>query len=436
LSGGGPHGGKSIFAWSTPLSIMNRILINAGILAPLLVTLSALTGDVTKLVPGSQPIPASFFGMHIHHMVSPDGARPLTPWPGANIPEWRLWDARVTWPDIEPTKGVWRFDTLDKSLRLAQEHNAEVILTLGLTPRWASARPQEPSGYQPGFAAEPTDLEDWRTFVWTVATRYKGRIHIYEIWNEPNLKQTWTGSIDQMLALVREASRTIRAVDPQATIVSPSATSGIYGVKWLSEFLRKGGGQYVDVIGHHFYVGDQPPEAMVPLIQQIQQVMRDNGVGSKPLWNTESGWFKPNPFPSDELGAAYLARAYILNWSAGVQRFYWFAWDNRHMMIETTEADDKTPKPAGRAFGVVQEWLIGARMDWCSQDTDNTWICQLNRNGELQWIVWNPGDAKTITIPSSWHAKSITPLLGGRNTLSGPTFDAGPVPALITASSQ
>src|SRR5882672_950381 len=93
--------------------------------------------------------------------------------------------------------------------------------------------------------SRPKDLEDWRTFVRTIATRYKGRIHAYEIWNEPNVKRFWTGSIDQWVALTREASVIINSIDPQAIVVSPPATS-FPGIKWLPEFLSKGG-QYVDV---------------------------------------------------------------------------------------------------------------------------------------------------------------------------------------------
>ena len=122
------------------------------------------------------------------------GTDRLTPWPSVPIPEWRLWDAKVTWPDLEPGKGQRHFDDLDKSLALAEAHHANVLMTLGLTPRWASARPQEASGYSPGYAAEPKDIEDWRSLVRTVATRYKGRIHAYEIWNEPNVKRFWTGT--------------------------------------------------------------------------------------------------------------------------------------------------------------------------------------------------------------------------------------------------
>ena len=163
----------------------------------------------------SQTIPPSFFGLHIHNA----GAK--TPWPSVAVPEWRLWDAHVSWADLEPARGMWHFDTLDRYVSMAQEHNTEILLTFGYTPAWASARPDEHSASKPGFAAEPKNLEDWRTFVETVASRYKGRIHSYEIWNEPNLKQFWSGSTDQLVAMTRMASEVIHGVDLKLSLFRP-----------------------------------------------------------------------------------------------------------------------------------------------------------------------------------------------------------------------
>jgi hypothetical protein len=411
-----------------------RVRALLKLIGPLLCTLALLGENVcqTSSERPRQEIPASFFGMHIHHMVSPNGTDPLTPWPSINVPEWRLWDARVTWPDLEPNKNQWRFDNLDKSLAMAEAHHTEVLMTLGLTPRWASARPEEPSAYQPGFAAEPKDMEDWRTFVRTVATRYKGRIHAYEIWNEPNLKQFWSGTTDQLLALTREAHNIIKSVDPAAVIVSPSAT-GAHGTPWLSEFLSKGGGQFVDVIGYHFYVTPKPPEEMVPLVQSVKQIMANQGVDEKPLWGTESGWLPPAHIGTEELGAAYLARSYILLCASGVQRFYWYAWDNhRWVSIETTEQDSRTLTPAGRSYGVIQNWLVGARLDWCNDDTGGTWVCQLNRNEKPEWIVWNPDGTKPFALAPSWKIGTITTLLQEPHTFVGYSVDVGRLPELLT----
>jgi hypothetical protein len=349
------------------------------------------------------------------------------------VPEWRLWDAGVNWPDLEPNKGQWQFDRLDRYVSLAQQHGTGLLLPLGGSPNWASARPQVASNYSPGFTAEPAVLDDWRTYVTTVATRYKGRIQAYEIWNEPNLKDFWSGTINQMVTLTKEASAIIHSADPHAIVVSPSATAD-FGLQWFSEFLQAGGGRFVDVIGYHLYVGNAP-ENLLPLIQRVRQVMADNNLGSIPLWNTESGWLNPARFDSDEVAAGFLARAYILAWTAGVQRFYWYAWDNRSMAIVTYKEDERLVTPAGYAYKVMEQWLVGARMDGCTESADHNWTCQLSRLGKKQWIVWNTQGDQKFDVPGAWHVGRVTPLLYGPRSLNGPRIEIGPAPTLLTGRS-
>jgi len=373
-------------------------------------------------------IPASYFGMHIHHLAYPGP----TSWPNVSVPQWRLWDANVTWADLQPAKGQWRFEKLDGYVSLAEQHGTGLLLTLGGSPTWASAKPQLQSSYYPGFTAEPANIEDWREYVRTVVARYKGRIQAYEIWNEPNLADFWSGSIDQMLMLTREASQIIRNVDPKALVASPSATTA-YGIPWLAEFLKKGGGQYVDVIGFHFYVDAQlPPEEMLAIIQRVRQVLADNGLADKPVWNTETGWLPPAKFDSDELAAAFLARAYIVNWAAGVQRFYWYAWDNQYVRLITYKVDTRTVTPAGRAYEIIQRWIVGTTMNDCTESAEHTWTCQLKRNGKSQWIVWNTQGKRKFDLPRTWSVASATLLLEDSHPLKAASIDIGPVPTLLT----
>jgi hypothetical protein len=403
-----------------------RNLLLFIVLFPSLLFNSAIAGDLHA---PTVAIPAAYFGLHIHHLAYPNP----TPWPNMPVPEWRLWDADVTWPDLQPNKGQWRFAKLDNYVSLAEQHGTGILLPLGGSPTWASARPQLRSNYQPGFTAEPANLDDWRTFVRTVVTRYKGRIQAYEIWNEPNLKDFWTGTTDQMLTLTKEASQIIKNVDPQAIVVSPSATAD-YGIPWLAEFLKKGGGQYVDVIGYHFYVNPHTklPEEMVPFIQNVRKVISDNNLDNKPLWNTESGWLQPAHFDSEEIAAGILARAYILAWAAGIQRFYWYAWDNRLMAVRTYNEENHTVTPAGNAYKLMQQWLVGAEMAGCTESPDDIWSCQLRRSGKKQWIVWNPQGNRKFDVPKAWHVRSITPLLHDPKSLSESKIEIGPAPVLLT----
>jgi hypothetical protein len=271
----------------------------------------------------------------------------------------------------------------------------------------------------------------------TVVSRYKGRIQAYEIWNEPNLKDFWSGTTDQMLTLTMEAAQIIHSLDPQAVVVSPSVTAN-YGIPWFEQFLKKGGGQYVDVIGYHFYVDPQTllPEDMVPVIQRVRQIISDNGLGSKPLWNTETGWFPPARIDSDELAAGFLARAFILSWAAGIQRFYWYAWDNGAAAIVTYKEVEHIMTPAGHAYEVIQQWLVGAQMAGCTQSSDNIWTCQLNRAGKKNFIVWSPQGNRKFDVPKAWQVASITPLLHDRKTLNESNIEIGPAPLLLEGRSR
>jgi hypothetical protein len=274
-------------------------------------------------------------------------------------------------------------------------------------------------------------MEDWRIFVRTVATRYKGRIHNWEIWNEPNRPQSWTGSVDTMVEMTRDASRILKEIDPDNRVVSPAPT-GIYGLPFLDKFLSKGGGQYADAIGYHFYVGhDDPPEAMVPLIDKVKAAMQRYGLGSKPLWNTEAGWLGPNSL-SSEVGSAYISRAYILDWADGVSRFYWFAWENhRGTQIELTEQDNAGLTLAGKAFATTQAWMTGAVMTRCINSTDGTWMCDLRNQNGVFHILWNTNGNTMLPLPEDWHASYANTLAGSKTAIQGKSIAIGIQPMLI-----
>lgn len=284
----------------------------------------------------------------------------------------------------------------------------------------------------------PKEIQDWRDYVQAVAARYKGRIHEYEIWNEPSNRHFFTGSVNEMLLLTKEACDILKKIDPSNVVVSPSALEA-RGVPWLEEFLRKGGGNCIDVLAYHFYVSPRGPEAMLPVIEEVKALMTKYGIASKPLWNTETGWLIQNskgivkpwgPFRrvlTSSEARDYIARCYILNWPSGVQRFYWYSWDNPGFGI--AERNAKVLKPAAHAFEQIETWLVGATIQSCSADAQGSWTCQLQRNGVPQWIVWNPSGNSRFRSPASWSVKRWTTLDGrtGHITANGAlTVNASP----------
>jgi hypothetical protein len=412
------------------------LLCTVAVLGVVIARLLAGWAPGRRFKPPPGPIPSSLFGLHIHHLTG------TTPWPTVPFGAWRLWDAYAAWPNVEPQKGRWDFSRIDQYVAIAESHGVEVLLPLGLSPTWASARPAERSGYGPGNAAEPAEVANWRGYVQQVATRYKGRIHAYEIWNEPNLPDFFSGSPETMLQLAREAYQTLKRVDGTVVVVSPSAT-GASGVAWLDRYLKLGGSAYSDVIGFHFYVTPAPPEAMVDLAQKVRRVMAKDGVANRPLWDTEAGWFIENRLTKVRPGkgsfsrvltldeaSAYVARCYLLNWALGISRFYFYSWDSE--VGGLTEEDGKTLKPPSIAYAQIETWLVGARMTSCLSDVEDTWVCELGRPGYRGWIIWNPEHTRSFKIPESWPVGRLRDLAGNQHP-AGPrsVVSIGPSPLLL-----
>lgn len=352
-----------------------------------------------------------YFGLHIHRADS------RTAWPQVRFGSWRLWDAYVQWTNLQTTRWSWNFARLDRYVELAEANKVSLLLPLGLSPRWASARPNEPSAYGEGKAAEPASMEDWQVYVSTVAKRYKGKIKAYEIWNEPNSKDFFSGSTAKLVELTCEAYHTLKAIDPTIVAVSPAYTGG-QNIGKLEAFLAAGGGKCIDVVAYHLYVTPSPPEAIPPLVKAIRQAMKRQGVEHLPLWNTETGWHIENAdgtpkgkvpdswLPvSAERSADYVARSYLLGSAFGVERFYWYAWDNVSMGLEEPKA--KTLKPGAVALSVVARWITGGPPPTCAE-SNRIWLCTLSaKTGERRVVVWSPGISKRYTAPAGWRIKQI-----------------------------
>lgn len=395
---------------------------------------ASLTWTPFSLAPPSGEIPPQYFGMHFH--------RPDIPWPsvGQHIRTVRIWDADgaagqtgAQWAAIHTGPGVFDWRSLDDHVARARAQGADIVFNLGRCPQWASARPNEPSPYGPGQAAEPADLQTWRDWVSAAGTRYAGRIRYWEIWNEPNDASFYTGTPATLVTLAREAHQILKALDPQNQLVSPSP----YALDYLHTYLSLGGGDWADIIGYHFYIiGNEPEVLSESYIPGARVVLETYGQQNKPLWDTEAGWFAPPALP-DDLGAAYVARSYLLNWAAGVARFQYYAWDQVdagiHLSLPPTF---DAPTPAAVAYGEVSRWMVRARMTGLSQDPQGVWIAAFVRpDSSRAWAVWHPGHTAaqplTFAIPPEWDAQWRRDLAGGITPISGGTTPVERRPILL-----
>lgn len=390
---------------------MKRWFAVGGVfLAILSIGLAAAQYAPQTLMPGrTTVIDAGFFGIHFHRLKLMPGEKGIdTVWPALNFGMLRLWDSRTRWADIEPARGDWRFERLDFYVDQAFERGARILFTLGSTPRWASARPDEPCSYGKGCSAEPASLEYWREYVRVMARRYKGRICCYEVWNEPDFSGSpkagfYTGSVETLVEMSRIAKQVLQEEDPDALLFSPAFVNGPR--HRLNKFLAAGGREHVQGIAYHFYAWDDE-RRMLREIEQVRAVMKANGLAHLPLWSTEAGVevvAPDQPLPSGikqyitrQEAAAMMVRQIVLVAFAGVEKYFYYAWDS-----DTFGMVDRAGQayPSRDAMLLVQRWLRGATLDRCELRNPGPTVCWIEKDKQRLAIVWNPDSAESLEIP-------------------------------------
>src|SRR5262249_9735034 len=153
------------------------------------------------------------------------------------------------------------------------------------------------------------------------------------------------------------------AANPSALIVSPPFNGGDKKITAsMDGFFSAGGGQYVDVIAFHGYLGaygvPSVAENILHITQAVKAKVAQYSLSDKPIFDTEGSWGPNDNLTGDDARVAFVARYYLLHASEGIARMYWFSWgDYDYGELFSTA---KGLEPAGVAYGVVESWLVGA----------------------------------------------------------------------------
>lgn len=366
-----------------------------------------------------------FFGQHVFY---PDSYRPIA---NKQFDGIRIWgNPKTLWRDIEPRQGVYDFSTLDQHVALAEERGMDIMYTLGQTPVWSSARPNELGNFGYGAAAEPVNMQDWLDYVGKVAQRYRGRISAYEVMNEPRIGEAikmyspgfFSGTTEQLVRMTELAAQAVHTADPRALVVCPAMDGSDLGIKRLEYFLAQGGGKDCDVIGFHFYLKTGSVNEFTSLLSQIRQLLLRYNLQNKPIWNTEMGVLvgsSGNQVRSGAAGSA-LAKVYsddeasslmlkvqVASSNGGVARTYWFAHDSSSMGSTLPNKKIGQLNGLGIAYENAKEWFShGRKIRGCSLSESQA-NCAVYEGNELvgrvlwgiplepvSWLAANPGLVK------------------------------------------
>lgn len=161
----------------------------------------------------------------------------------------------------------------------------------------------------------------WGQRVAELVSHYRGRIPAWEAWNEPKDHYPAEAYVSKVLA---PFSRAVRSADPGAKVIGGS-TAGIPLDYWR-DIISSGGASLLDIVAIHPYTGHNRSweEHGIPqAIQQLKEILASGGAGSKPIWNTESGFWGDGPSNHYSHGDK-AARAFLWQRVLGIERWSYF----------------------------------------------------------------------------------------------------------------
>ncbi|HET9015956.1 MAG TPA: beta-galactosidase [Thermomicrobiaceae bacterium] len=278
---------------------------------------------------------------------------------------------QAQWASVEPNPGQFDPSALDRVINQVAANHLKILLSVvGPSPGWVNAG-----------GGIPTDTASFQALTQYLANRYAGKVQAIEIWNEENLASNTGGTVNvgQYVHLLEAGYTGVKAGNTGTIVLFGALTPtgvddphlAIDDVTYLQEAYAYDNGvikKYFDQLGAHPGSNNNPPDTMWPTnpgpgpgwqndpsfyfkrIEQIRQVMVDNGDAAKQIWLTEFGWSTANQAPGYGYGvqntpqdqANYLVRAYQI----AEQQWPWIGvmavW-NLNYAVVVSPADEKGP---------------------------------------------------------------------------------------------
>lgn len=389
--------------------------------------------------------------VHAQSVPSPDGgkispfgigsddrnSRDLSKWipQMARIGVRNLRACRTLWSDVEPREGEWHWDQLDGQLSyLASEHMECWGLLYGGV-RWDTK--DRPGGFP------SNNVDAWKTYVFETVKHAHGRIHYWEVWNEPpnGTHNAPPADYGKLMAATYEAAK---AADPKCHVGMAAQSVNL---NYLEQAIKTGASDHFDYITLHPYEtmgsvedhwGTEP--VFMHIVATVREMLaaQDPGRKDAPVWFTEIGY---DAGKSPQRQGEALVKAYTIGIAQGVEAINWFEGldgDSGPMGLLVTPDQ---PRPAYTALAeMIKE--IGMAPEYLG------WAMLKERNfgfffraeGKTVLVAWAPGSARD-PMEFAKDVQVTDPLTARTTTTRSAVLTSSPlliedVPASLVAEAQ
>lgn len=187
---------------------------------------------------------------------------------------WNAVDINHVFPDMDADPTIpenYDFSQTDRYLSAINSIEAKIIYRLGYS--W-----EEP----PVHNVPPEDYEKWASICVHIIKHYNDdwadgchyNLQYWEIWNEPDISQFWTGTAEGYYRLYEIAAKTIKDYDPSLKVGGPALA---WNISFLEGFLEycKDRDVPLDFVSWHIY--SQNPYDVFSRSVQIRELLQTYG---------------------------------------------------------------------------------------------------------------------------------------------------------------
>ncbi len=367
------------------------------------------------------------------------------------------------WSAVETQRGVYTFPA-------SYDTYVDAALQLGLSPLIVIDYGNKFYPFAPGQRGTHGLTTDgqragYAAYAKAVATRYRGRVNAFEIWNEPQPSAFGSTDWSGYTKLLTAAYPAIKAGNPSATVISCGG-GGIGGGPagdCPAAVIHFGGQASEDAYSVHPYMAPSDPDkgygvnnSPIGKAVSVQTVANHLHGFAKyhtrpddqplPMWVTEIGWYSsPVPYPNGEaMQAAYAVRTFIDARRFNLaQKVFWYDFQDDGTDASNKENNfgfirkDFSPKPAYIAAAVMHNELRDATFQ--SAPVDQVGMKVLSFSGSqgqvfVGWTVAQTPANVEVNVPNGnyietdWQGKQTAVTVTGQSL----NWKLGPQPRYLT----
>ncbi len=328
----------------------------------------------------------------------------------------------LSWSGVERQKGVYDFERTgyDALTAACTRRGIRILYILDYSNRLYEAdRSVRTEQGRRAFAA----------FAEAAAKRYAGKAILWEIWNEPNIRQFWLPqpSVDDYCKLVEETAPRLRKADPSGLVIAPATSTIPFG--WLEDCFRLGLLKHLDAVSVHPY-RPQPPETVIADYERLRRLIKQYAPEGKeiPVISGEWGYSIVN-WDNSRLSqlqqGRYLVREFMINLYQNIPVSIWYDWcddgadpaEREHNFGTVTH--ELKPKPAYEAAKVLTSTLKGCRVEKrLSLADDKDFALVLKSKDKTAVAAWTMGNDHEATLPLESGSGTLVEMLGGKSDLT------------------